>query len=194
MTEAKTKVRKGTLFNRKMLAEDVWQDRCERVRQNSLKLVTDLDVLRIHLFLPIRKNQEIDTWPLLNALRTSGRQVVLSRTDFESRRMTHYWYSEKTKIQEDSFGIPTPMEGEVADFSNVELVFIPLLAADRSGNRVGYGKGFYDQLLSESMTKPVKAGLSISPPFDEFPFAEAHDVRLDYLVTHQEILKCHDRS
>lgn len=192
MTDAKTKVRKGTLFNRKMLAEDVWRERSERVNKNALDLVNALGTSVVHMFLPIRKNHEVDTWYLLRELHRTGKKVVLSKTDFESRVMTHFSYSEEMKIEEDSFGIPTPVSGDLADFSNVQLVFIPLLAADKHGNRVGYGKGFYDQLLGEASATLKKAGLSISPPFDDFPFAEAHDVRLDYLVTHHEIIRCHD--
>ncbi len=192
MLEAKAKVRKGTLYNRRLLADEVWQKRCELVAERANQFVLQRKIRTIHLFLPIDKNKEINTWPLLASLSKVGIRLVLSRTDFKTREMTHVWYSPELKFETDSYGIPSPLNGAPANFSEVELVFLPLLASDKNGNRIGYGKGYYDQLLKDSRNDLLKVGLSITPPFDSFPFHEAHDIRLDYLITHHETYTCHD--
>lgn len=192
MLEAKAKVRKGTLYNRRLLADEVWQHRCDLVAKRATQFVLQRKVQTVHLFLPIGKNKEINTWPLLIRLNESGNRVILSRTDFKTREMTHVWYSPELKFGNDAFGIPSPLNGERANFSEVELVFLPLLACDKRGNRIGYGKGYYDQLLKDSGNGLLKVGLSITPPFDAFPFHEPHDIRLDYLITYHETYSCHD--
>lgn len=192
MSDAKAKVRKGTLFNRRMLAEPVWRHRCDLVVDRALDFVNDRGLRCVHLFLPISKNQEIDTWPLLKKLHQMGVQILLSQTDFEKQEMQHVIYEPEISFKEDRFGIPTPVTKANVFITQADLIFIPLLAADKKGNRVGYGKGFYDRLLVDARPDSLKVGLSISPPFDQFSFAEPHDFRLDFLITPYEVLNCHD--
>ena len=63
------------------------------------------------------------------------------------------------------------------------MVFVPLLAYDKNGNRVGYGKGFYDNLLTKCREDVVKIGLSFFEPEDSISDVSAADVRLDFCVT-----------
>ena len=62
-------------------------------------------------------------------------------------------------------------------------MFIPLLAFDVCGNRVGYGKGFYDDFLKNCSKDTVKIGLSFFEAETVIHDVELHDVRLDYCVT-----------
>ena len=71
--------------------------------------------------------------------------------------------------------------------SNIDVVFVPLLAFDKLGHRVGYGKGFYDKFLRGCRPKIIKIGLSF---FEiEKPIEDTHlnDVNLDYCVTPKHI-------
>lgn len=66
------------------------------------------------------------------------------------------------------------------------MIIIPMAAADRSGNRLGYGKGFYDRFLSES--NAFKAGLVFSDfIFSEIP-TESFDEKLDAIITENEVI------
>lgn len=67
--------------------------------------------------------------------------------------------------------------------SKIDVVFVPLLAYDNKGNRVGYGKGFYDHFLSECREDVVKIGLSFFEPEEAIEDVSATDIRLDYCVT-----------
>jgi 5-formyltetrahydrofolate cyclo-ligase len=66
---------------------------------------------------------------------------------------------------------------------NYQLVIIPLLAYDYSGNRVGYGKGYYDRFLAQCSPNTIKVGLSFFEPVQLVEDVNQHDVRLDYCVT-----------
>jgi 5-formyltetrahydrofolate cyclo-ligase len=62
-------------------------------------------------------------------------------------------------------------------------MFVPLLAFDVNGHRVGYGKGFYDQYLAKCSSKIIKIGLSL---FDEpsiIDEVESTDIPLDIIIT-----------
>lgn len=98
-----------------------------------------------HLFLSIEKHKEINTEYILQILAGKDKEIVISRSDFETRTMTHILLTDTTKIALNSYGIPEPVDGLEVPVSKIEVVFVPLVAFDKNGHRVGYGKGFYDR-------------------------------------------------
>jgi 5-formyltetrahydrofolate cyclo-ligase len=64
----------------------------------------------------------------------------------------------------------------------IQAVFVPLLAVDLKGQRIGYGKGYYDQFLATINPKVIKIGLSIFEPIAQIP-SESFDIPLDYCIT-----------
>jgi 5-formyltetrahydrofolate cyclo-ligase len=142
-----------------------------------------------HAFLPILRNREPDTFGIIKHFFDRGKNVLISRSNFEDHSMTHFRYDEKLDLVKNKFDIPEPVGGTVCQLSEVNWILVPLLAADQYGNRLGYGKGFYDRLLGEADHEIMKVGLNIGPLFDRFPFAESHDIRLDYCITPFETKK-----
>lgn len=63
------------------------------------------------------------------------------------------------------------------------MVLIPLLAFDKNGYRVGYGKGFYDRFLAECRPDVVKVGLSVFEPIDEITDLNEFDIKMDFCIT-----------
>lgn len=140
-----------------------------------------------HLFLPIQSQKEVDTEFLLHLLAGKDKEVVLSKSDFETRKMTHYLLTDNTKIKTNSYNIPEPVDGLEVPVSKIDVVFVPLLAFDQQGHRVGYGKGFYDQFLSECRPETVKIGLSFFEAEEGIDGVLDSDVKLDYCVTPERI-------
>lgn len=190
MFEPKYVVRKGTLFNRRMLSDAEWQLRNTQACEHAQNLLIEKKVNCFHLFLPIKRNKEADLWQVLSGAIARGNQVIVSATDFEKQTMSHFLYTNDLVFEEDRFGIPTPRGGEPADLSQLDLIFIPMLAGDKYGNRVGYGKGYYDRLLNDMPSDLLKVGVSLNTLFDRFTFAEEHDIALDYVITPHELIKC----
>lgn len=88
---------------------------------------------------------------------------------------------DETRLELGSFHIEEPTGAETVNPSEIELIIVPAVAYDKKGNRVGRGKGFYDRLLKE--TKATKIGVCYEfQLFDEVP-AEAHDVRMDMIIS-----------
>jgi 5-formyltetrahydrofolate cyclo-ligase len=69
------------------------------------------------------------------------------------------------------------------------VVFVPLLAFDEVGNRVGYGKGFYDKFLGNCKKEVIKIGLSFYEAEPEIIDIYTNDIRLNYCITPQNIYK-----
>lgn len=162
----------------------------EQEKQNkSLAIANQLLQIEIwdhtfyHLFLPIAEQNEVNTEYILNLLMGKDKEIVISKTDFINRKMSHFLLSETTKIKKNKYNIPEPVSGEHISVKKIDVVFIPLLAYDTHGNRVGYGKGFYDNFLSECRGDVLKIGLSFFDPENEIEDVYESDIPLDYCVT-----------
>jgi 5-formyltetrahydrofolate cyclo-ligase len=142
-----------------------------------------------HLFLPIETQKEIDTEYLLQILAGKDKEIVISKSDFETTSMSHYLLTDNTKIKKNEYGIPEPISGLPVPVDMIDVVFVPLLAYDRSGNRIGYGKGFYDKFLSECKNDVIKIGLSYFEPEEAIEDVFETDIKLDYCITPKSILK-----
>ena len=92
-----------------------------------------------------------------------------------------------TKITQNKWGIPEPESGISIDPSMLEVVFIPLLSFDKKGNRLGYGKGFYDVFLKNCKKEVLKIGLSFFDPVDRIDGIRDEDIPLDYCISPQKI-------
>ncbi|WP_332020468.1 5-formyltetrahydrofolate cyclo-ligase, partial [Kaistella sp.] len=64
----------------------------------------------------------------------------------------------------------------------------PLLYCDQQGNRVGYGKGYYDGFFETVNVETLKIGISFFGPDEEIDDLRENDIPLDYLVTPAEVL------
>jgi 5-formyltetrahydrofolate cyclo-ligase len=65
----------------------------------------------------------------------------------------------------------------------IDLVFVPLLCVDKKGNRVGYGKGYYDKFLKECRRDIIKIGFSYFEPVEKIDDVNRYDVKLNYCIT-----------
>lgn len=92
----------------------------------------------------------------------------------------------ESRLELGSFHIEEPIGDDVVDPAEIELIIVPAVAYDRSGNRLGRGKGFYDRLLSSSHATKIGVGYDFQL-LDSLP-AEKHDVPVDIVIT-QSIVK-----
>lgn len=174
----------------KSLRRDISADKREElslgIANKSLEIESLWKYEYYHIFLPIKHLNEINTEYLLHILQGKDKQVIISKSDFETLNMAHYLMTDATKIKVSNFGIPEPVKGVPVAPSFIEVVFIPLLAFDQRGNRIGYGKGFYDKFLSTCASKTLKVGLSYFEP-ETLISAEEHDQKLDLCITPSKI-------
>lgn len=136
-----------------------------------------------HIFLPIIEHNEVNTEFILHLLSGKDKEILISKSDFETREMTHFLLTDNTKIKKNQYNIPEPVDGIEVQTKKIEVVFVPLLAFDKSGHRAGYGKGFYDKFLKECKPDTIKIGLSFFEPEEKIEDVFENDVKLDYCVT-----------
>ncbi len=139
-----------------------------------------------HIFLSIEELQEVNTDCILNILAGKDKNTIISKSDFKTSSMTNYLLTDSTTIKKNAWNIPEPIDGIEISNDKIEVVFIPLLAFDKKGNRVGYGKGFYDKFLASCKPETIKIGLSFFEAEEYIEDIHSNDVRLNYCVTPQK--------
>lgn len=125
---------------------------------------------------------EIDTTPLESALLAQGARLAFPRVDLEKNAIVLH-FCERSDLEEGGFGVhEPPADAPIAD--ELDLILVPALAVDPRGFRVGYGKGFYDQLLAEVRPR-VERIAAYAFDFQLVPETpnEAHDEPVDFVIT-----------
>ncbi len=181
----KKELRKIAMEQRKMLSDaDVAAYSGELLRQFSL--IDLADVKTVHLFLPIEDKKEPDTFVFIDWLNVHhpNIRIIVPKADFDTALMTHHVYTGKDSLVKNLYNILEPAK-EVIHTGDIDLVLVPLLAFDLAGNRVGYGKGFYDRFLEGVKTR--KIGLSFFAPAECIDDVQESDIKLDMCITPENI-------
>lgn len=139
-----------------------------------------------HLFLSIPDKNEVDTSFLLAILQGKDKDTVVPKVSGQGE-LVHYLLTDATVFSISQWGIPEPVSGIEVAPEQLEVVFLPLLAFDLKGYRVGYGGGFYDRFLAKCREDIVKVGLSFFDPVEEISDRSPHDIPMDYCVTPEKI-------
>lgn len=177
--------RESYLKRRKALSENEVDERSLSIANKALE-INIWDKTYYHIFLSIESKKEIDTSYLLHILQGRDKSIIVPKANFETGEMSHYLLQENTKLVVSKYGIPEPKEGILISEKQLDIVFVPLLAYDKSGNRIGYGKGFYDRFLAKCSNKCLFIGLSFFSP-EEKVLYENIDIPLHYCITPEKI-------
>lgn len=171
---------------RQQLSEQQLEDYSLAIANQLLRL-NIWDKSFYHIFLPIEEQKEVNTEYILNILSGKDKHIVISKSDFKDYSMTHVLLSDNTKLVKNDYNIPEPVDGIPIATSQIDVVFVPLLAFDNQGHRVGFGKGFYDRFLQTCKPETLKIGLSFFEAETTLISKSDTDIALNYAVTPETI-------
>ncbi|RTZ08144.1 5-formyltetrahydrofolate cyclo-ligase [Flavobacterium bomense] len=184
----KTALRKKYKALRNSLSENEIEEKSLAVANKTLTLPL-WEKTYFHIFLPITEQKEVNTEFILHILSGKDKEIIVSKADFATRKMTHFLLTDNTRIKKNKYNIPEPVDGIEVPSTKIDVIFVPLLAFDKKGHRVGYGKGFYDKFLSECKPDAIKIGLSFFEPEELITDIFEGDIQLDYCVTPNQVYK-----
>lgn len=182
----KSELRKQALTQRNALTEHELGKLSESLLAQ-FKTLDLSDVKSIHIFLPILKQKEPDTFLIIDWLQKNHPEIeiIVPKADFASKLMSHHIFKNKQDLVNNHYHIPEPQNSEL--FTTIpDMVIVPLLAFDTKGFRVGYGKGFYDRFLQNIQTQ--KIGLSFFDAVAEINDVHLNDLKLDKCITPNGII------
>jgi len=143
----------------------------------------------VHTFLASLKLAEPDTAQIIRFLEFKNPQlkVVVPKIDIRTGNLNHIHVDDSSELMENAFGISEPKDGEKITETDIDAVLVPLLAFDKSGYRVGYGKGFYDKFLVNCRKDTIKIGLSFFDPVEKIDDLNPLDIPLNYCATPKQL-------
>ena len=165
----------------------------QEVDDLSQRVCKQLDKLNIwklkhyHIFISILKYNELDTSSIINKLKSEQKIIIVPK--ISNNELVHIAINDETKFGLNEYGIKEPNDGNHFIIENLDIIFIPLLAFDLEGHRVGYGKGYYDRFLKLTNNSTLKIGLSFFDPINKILDIDDNDVKLDYCVTPKQVHK-----
>ena len=182
----KSTLRKIYLEKRKKLHENDILYLSKKIFENFISEFPVSKNQKVHCFLSISKKNEVDTNFFLEYFFKNNIRVFVPKVVDE--QLISIEITEESALLENSWGIKEPVENIDSGIKDFDLILVPLLYADSFGNRVGYGKGFYDRFFSEIKPNNLKIGLNFFSPEELIDDVAPFDIPLDYLVTPTAVL------
>lgn len=184
----KQELRTYYLNKREQLSPKVLDDISQQI-SHMLFSNYQLDHKMVSLFLPIERKKEINTYLIWEKARSFDAKVAVPKVS-SSKDIKHIVFDTHDQLEISSYGIPEPKKGRVVAAEHFEYVFVPLLAFDKKGNRVGYGGGYYDRFLTKCAPRCKFIGLSQFPPTEEaIDDINSSDIRLHACITPDKIYR-----
>tara|TARA_B100000029_G_scaffold360557_1_gene353500 strand:+ start:341 stop:913 length:573 start_codon:yes stop_codon:yes gene_type:complete len=142
------------------------------------------NIERVGFYWP--KKNEISPLPIIQELlfkKIKCYLPVISK-DEKSKLMVFRRYIDSSRMELNRFKIKEPAEGRAISANQLDVVFIPLVAFDKKGYRIGMGGGFFDTTFNTENEKPDSKLLGLAYEFQEVDscFPEVHDLKLDGVI------------
>ena len=185
---------KATLRNEMKAARQALSKAEVRRRSTMIaQRLVELEVFRaartVMLYLPVRN--EADTALALKQCLNGGKVLVLPRMDYERDQIVAHRVRDlagELVLGRMDLLEPDPACTEAVAPGEVDLVAVPGLAFDRQGNRIGWGRGYYDAFLATVGPHACRVGLAYEFQLVEAIEHDGHDVAMDRVVTEDTAL------
>jgi 5-formyltetrahydrofolate cyclo-ligase len=144
----------------------------------------DLSKIHIlHIYLPIESKHEPNTWLLIDRIQREFPDIRLVIPRVNGEEMLNIFLEGRDQLENTRWGMVEPKEGKHANPGEIDMVIVPLLAVDKQGHRIGYGKGYYDRFLKLCRPDCLKIGISFFEPEQSIEEKSSDDVLLNACLT-----------
>ena len=175
-------------FLRKEL-DDATIDELSRACFRILFANFDLTNNLVGIFLPIQAKKEPNTFLLIAELLKEKTSYFAPKIDVGEDVLNFYPIRNLDHIALGPYQIPEPLSEEKIELNKLNIILIPLFCFDSKGNRVGYGKGYYDRLLENAPQHLVKIGISLFDEIEIIDDVRDNDIPLDYAITPKKMIQ-----
>ncbi len=144
---------------------------------------------------------EVDTIKAIQNTLKLNKRVALPVVDTAHKQLKLYEVHDISELSPGYMGIPEPVAARALNISldKIDIEIIPGIGFDIKGNRIGYGAGYYDKLLSHKSKRLSKTkgrittiALAFEEQIAEKIPSESHDIRVDLIITDKRLIHCKD--
>lgn len=188
----KSELRKLYKAKRKALTEQEVNEYSRKIFEQIKNYFDLVKIRNVHLFLSIKRMNEVNTENWIKEFWAERKRVFVPKI-FKDK-VHSYELTPRTVLEESAWGILEPKAELVLEKVHFDMVITPLLYCDAEGNRIGYGKGFYDQFFIDTNPSSIKVGVNFFEPKEKILDVFSGDVPLDYLVTMDSVFSFGSKS
>jgi 5-formyltetrahydrofolate cyclo-ligase len=183
---SKADIRRDVLKARRSLPANQVESLSARIQDSFIALPEFLDAEAIASY--VAKRDEVQTQKIMRSVLSAGKRLLLPRTDPSSLSLHFCEVRSLDQLAPGYLGIlEPPLESKAVPLKESQLVVVPVVAWDDTGQRMGYGKGYFDREL-RSRGRAAAAGLAFESQHRNRLPATLSDVPLDIIVTERRIL------
>lgn len=191
--EVRSALRQNALAKRDGLSPETRHQSSLQIIERLKQYLTGKQCSVLHCYISFRS--EVETREFIEGAIRQGTRVIVPVVEesgeveqVQNDRLAHTEIRGITRLAKSRFGLEEPVEREPASLDALDAVIVPIVAFDRHGTRLGFGKGFYDVFLRELPRSVERIGLAFSAQeVDHIP-ALPHDEPLDTIITEREII------
>jgi 5-formyltetrahydrofolate cyclo-ligase len=182
---SKNEIRKDALKSRRLLSAEQVELLSARVQAN-LQALPEYSEARV-LASYVAKRDEVQTRGIIESSLSAGKRILVPRSDPARVSLSFHEIHSLDELAPGNFGVPEPPAGsEVVPLREAQLVLVPVVAWDSDGQRMGYGRGYFDMEL-KSRGGAVSAGLAFESQHRDTLPVTTSDVPLDMVVTDRRV-------
>ena len=181
----KTELRKEFKNIRNNINPYVRHEKSELIRQALYELLSEYKTIFVYK----SYLSEVDTEGIIKDLFLSNKKVLIPKCDLKSETMSAVEILPENSFKLNDYGI-LESDTDYIYSEKIDAIILPGLVFDKKGNRIGYGKGYYDKFINSLKYRPVLIGICFYEQLiGEISDCNEYDVKLDYVVTDSKILK-----
>lgn len=188
--EGKSRIRQDVLRKRDSLDPDIRKAKDSLIKEQLFSLAEFQQAPVLFFFSSFRS--EVSTSAQIAEALSLGKRVILPSVDSLNKELRLYEIKQLSELSAGYMGIPEPAVAEERerDINDVTLVIMPGAAFDPKGNRLGYGGGYYDRLLSRLRRRIPLVALAYEEQLVDSLPSGPHDIRVHMIVTDQRVIHC----
>ena len=187
MNMDKKEIRKVILAKRASMSEELRQEKSRSIIEKVISLPEFSKARNIMTYLDFKG--EVETRDLITAILKYGIRVVVPLCHGNNIIPCLLEHPEHD-IEPGTWGVPEPRKEKVRPLppGEIDLAVVPGVAFDTQGNRLGYGKGYYDRFLPQLREDVLKIGICFDCQIVDHLHTDAHDYRMSLLITESAVI------
>ena len=178
-------MRRIVVERRNAVSSDEIRSKSKRIMDRLTAIDDFVLAKKIHSYASTKAG-EFDTRSLIDYSSNNGKTVVIPKLNKQSKTFQHAVFAGWEGMTKNQEGYFEPSVGFDDDLSDVDLLIVPAMAVSVLGQRVGYGGGYYDKLLSKTLSVKIVPAFEFQI-FDNIE-TEPHDLRVDKIVTELRVI------
>jgi len=186
----KKTLRKEMIQKRRALTDGAWHKKSQNILSHIQESMIIEDAENIMIFMDFRK--EVETRPIIEWLWAQNKNVIIPRVKKGSPILELCLIESFEEMNLSALGIlePKATHSEFVTPESIEFVFMPGVAFTRDGCRLGYGGGYYDQLIPLMQNHIPRIALAFDLQIVENLPTEDHDIKIDGIITENGVIHC----